>query len=61
MSKYNLLKSKPDNETEWFLQIIANELAEANRLKRIELELMNQRDDDRIKDQYLVSWIRDKA
>ncbi len=42
MSKYNLLKSKPDNDIEWMLQIIANELAEKNRIMRaaLDLELM---------------------
>ena len=39
MGKYHDIKSNPDNDKEWFLQIIANELAEANRLKRIELWL----------------------
>jgi len=38
MSKYHDIDSKPENDTEWVLQQIANELAEANRLKRLELK-----------------------
>jgi len=37
MSKYHDIISKPENNTEWVSQQIANELAEANRLKRLEL------------------------
>jgi len=40
VGKYTDIKSKPGNDTQWLLQIIANELAEANRLKRIEIRSM---------------------
>ena len=38
MSKYTDIESKPGNDTEWMLQIIANELAETNRIARIKLK-----------------------
>lgn len=37
MGKYTDIKSEPGNDIAWMLQILANELAEANRLKRLEL------------------------
>ncbi len=37
--KYHGIISQPGNDLEWITQSVANELAEANRLKRIELEL----------------------
>jgi len=36
--KYANIISKPDNDTAWMLQVIANELAEANRLTRLRLK-----------------------
>ncbi len=39
MGKYNVIKSAPDNDKEWLLEKIANELAELNRLKRIEISM----------------------
>lgn len=39
MGKYNIVKSSPSNDKEWLLEKIANELAEANRLKRIEIQI----------------------
>jgi len=38
MAKYNVIKSTPENDVAWVLQIIANELAEANRLNRKHIE-----------------------
>lgn len=35
--KYKDIVSTPQNNTAWVLQQVANELAEANRLKRLEL------------------------
>ncbi len=41
MGKYNVIKSTPDNDTAWLLEKIVNELAESNRLKRIEMKGMS--------------------
>lgn len=38
MTKYHDINSKPENDTEWVLQQIANELAEMNRLRRLKLQ-----------------------
>jgi len=37
MGKYKDIISSPENDIAWILQQLANELAEANRLKRLEL------------------------
>ena len=35
--KYTSIISEPGNDVAWGLQIVANEIAESNRLKRIEI------------------------
>jgi len=49
--KYHDINSKPDHDTEWVLQQIANELAEANRLKRLELNLIYDINKQSLEDQ----------
>ncbi len=35
MPKYDAIESNPENDVAWVLQLIANELAEKNRLTRV--------------------------
>jgi len=37
VNKYTDIESTPENDNAWMLQVIANELAEMNRLKRLAL------------------------
>ncbi len=48
--KYTDIESNPENDIAWVLQNVTNELAEANRLKILELT-MNPK--------YTQSWIDD--
>ncbi len=56
MPKYTEIKSNPKNDHEWMLQNIANELAEANRLKRWEIKLSHKE----IKDTTIEKELKDQ-
>jgi len=57
MPKYIEIKSNPENDHEWILQHIANELAEANRFKRWEIKLSHKE----IKDTSVERVLKDQA
>ena len=60
MSKYHL-ESKDSTDKELYLEFIANELAEANRLKRIEIKHSYIEGDSEFDDNDINTLLEDEA